>query len=179
MPAYIDRIASVQKAGTKAWRFALSGTAPFDIYMEGKLFIGDLDESEIVINGDSAYEPPVIEVLDSTDSNEPEQVTYPPYLVLQWRGNSAASYYQVDRYVGSAWTRQGTVKEDGSGYYRFDTDVLADETEHTFRVVPVDSDGNTGHSFSVTSLIVKNPDPPSIDITYNGVSGNAEVRARA
>ena len=176
---YIDRIANVSKAGSQSWRFDLIGTAPFTVYKDGAVFVEDLNESELVIEGDSQYEPPAIEVLDSTDTNDPEQITYPPFLSIQWRGNTATSYYRIDRYINSVWTRQTTIRENDSGYYRYDSSVLDDQSVSQFRVRPVDADGNTGHALSITALMVRNPDPPEALATYNSVTGNIEVRARA
>lgn len=170
------------KAGPAAWRYAWSGTSPFYVYRDGKNVFGisSTTKTEWIFENRDPYEPPVVEVIDSTETTaDVEQVEHPPYAILQWRGAANAVQYVLQEYDSDTglWKTWQSVRETGAGYYSFQTPVLDDQTTHTWRVVAMDAAEN--ESYIVHTLyMVRNPDPPTIDISYDAGTGDVTVSAR-
>lgn len=183
-------ITAITKDGKQSWKYTWTGTDPYDVYRAdlGLIELTQTDLEEITLTGYSTLsntnlalddeEPPPLEIIDSADTSTPECLTYPPFSVLQWRGNADASYYIVQQYVGSTWTTYGEpTVENGAGYYKVSTGPLADVTTHNWRVLPVDSEGNQGDPVTFEIFMVRNPAPPRITCTYS--SPNIVVSTRA
>lgn len=122
-----------------------------------------------VVPGDSAS----LEVYDAAE-DEPA-VAHPARVVLQWRGlGSAVSGYRVEEWVGGTWLVRGVVPERGLGYCHWRSRRLADDTEHTWRVVAVGT-GGAETVATVSALMVRRPDPPDLLVTYNEETGTLLV----
>lgn len=180
MAATIDL---VTKVSAKTWRYEWSGTGPFRVWEDGVLMNGDEGLAAGTTNATARefentdnFEPPIIEVFDSLDSGDPEQITNPPYAVLQWRGALANGFYLIEENVASVWTTRQRVREDGAGYYRFDSDVLVDVATHQFRISAIDDEGNTGATVPFEVFMVRNPDAPAISAAYS--NPNLTISAR-
>ena len=174
MPATITAITKVSGAG---WQYTWTGgTAPYRLVKDGLPYRERYDLTDIILNGTDTGEPPVLEVLDATETQSVTEL-FPPYDLLQWRGNTVAVKYRVDQYVGAAWVELGIVKESGLGYYQYPTVVQADGATATYRVVAVDSEGNESDAAQLSRFTIRHPDPPRIAMTY--AAGNVTVAARA
>lgn len=177
-------ITSVTKIAPLTWRYAWSGTAPFYVIRNGRLVhpFGTTKTSWIFQNEDNE-EPPVVEVYDSTEASmAADQLVNPPYALLQWWHATGAAYYVVqeqDNASGVAtWTnRPPIVIDKGVGYYTFSTGTLDDETPTSFRVIAYDVNGETA-TIGFDIVMVRNPDAPSISLSYNAATGNLTASAR-
>ena len=108
-------IATVTKIGDFSYLYEWSGTSPFRVYRDGKqLFNGETTtETSLIVYTSDLYEPPILEVLDANDVYTPQTMLYPPFITLQWRGVTDASYYIVERSLGSANEVQTVTVSDG------------------------------------------------------------------
>ena len=61
-----------------------------------------------------------------------------------------------------------TVTHDGSWSYSLRTGRLDDLSEYTWRITPIDAVGNEGTPETIgPELIVRRPDPPEFELTFN------------
>jgi hypothetical protein len=174
---------TVQKCGTISWRYDWTGTPPFKLFSLGRDLLngGTTTDTSKVFQSD-AYEPPVIEVQDSTEfANEPLTMEYPPNVTLQWRGIAGAARYLVEQYVGAAWVAVvgGNVPETKRGYVTFPTQFLTDCTTPKFRVTPYDINGYAGTAVEFEAFFVRLPDTPAVTMTYDADTGDLTIAARA
>lgn len=165
---------AIEQVGPRTWRQTFSSDAvspTLRVYANG-LLIRETTQSITSIDINATTEP-LVEVTD--DGSEPQQLTYPGRLLLQWYAVDGARLYRVERYVDAAWSEIGAIPDTGAGYYDYLTALLPDETEAVYRVTPMDSLRNAGTPVSFTALIVRNPDPPAVVIAYD--SGDITVEA--
>lgn len=165
-------ITTITRKGPTSWEYQWTGTSPYDAYIQGAIVLSQTTATSLVVQGNSTaastHTPPAVELRDANSTGTAESITYSPRLRFQWRGQSDASFYQVQRYVDSAWTTQQIVVEDGSGYYKYITIPLSDGATEQWRVVPTDARGYEGGSITIQQIIVCNPDPPDVVFTYSG-----------
>ncbi len=140
------------------------GSAGYDIWLQGRLLSTVTEEEYECLEPDYVDTPPPLEIV--VEGEAAENDLYPPFAVLQWFGVSTASAYIVEELVGISWLLRSTVLEIGSGYYAMQTFLLADCTAASWRVRPVDSQGNAGTALTSTFTVVRNPDPPVVDAQY-------------
>jgi hypothetical protein len=179
---------SISKVGSVEYYAVLSGNDPFDLYVDGVLQSQNMlfadpvsghttNEEYWYFNGD-AYEPDAAELRDADSTGTAESVLYPPYLILQWRGDDDAESYLIQQYVDSAWSDIANVAEDNKGYYQYQTVALTDATTHQWRVLPVDHYGNEGTPVQFDMFLVRNPDTPSYAVTWDAGTNEIVVSAR-
>ena len=168
----------VEKLATLAWMYTWAGTAPFDVWLSGEKVRNQTSDTTIIVEGADSEEPPAIEVRDANDTGLAESQEYSPLLTFQWRGNTDSIRYLVQESVSSVWTTRKPIRESGLGYYRDTTLALADATAANWRVIAEDESGNQSQPLLIEVFIVRNPSPPSIDITYSSGTGLATVAAR-
>jgi hypothetical protein len=169
---------TVETLAAGAWEYAWAGTAPFDVYRDGAQILDQTTRTALVVEGGDPYEPPALEVRDANDTGLAESVEYAPCLTFQWRGTANAEYYLIQQYSGGGWVTRKVLMESGRGYYQDTTGPLADATTHEWRVIAVDSQGGESQPLELDVLLVRNPPPPSIGITYNSGTGQITVAAR-
>lgn len=162
------------------WEYTWSGTAPFRVFSYGTYtyLLEDSDETSIFLSSGNNVEPPAIAVFDSTETGDPEGVTYPSQVILQWRGYHYAASYRVEQETApSTYTEIQNYAEDGRGYYKFTTQVSADDVETlSYRVVTIDKSGAETDT-DVERIVVRNPSPPLCTYTYNAGTGNLTIAA--
>jgi hypothetical protein len=112
----------------------------------------------------SAGESPIIEVRD--DDALPVKV-WPSRLRLAWQQVDNAQAYRVEQYVDSAWVLKQGITATESPIYHYTTPVLADDTTHQFRVIPIGNNGQHGDPLLFSVLMVRHPDPPQADWAYS------------
>ena len=169
-------ITSVKKAGDKRWEYTWSGTAPFRVFNldTGEQEPGDRDLAEGLTNDTSRrfdnsddLEPPVIVVMDSTETGQSLSEINPAYATIQWRGVSDVDFYEVEQNVSAVWTVVGRERHDAIRYYSVRTPVLADVTTHNFRVSGTDNAGNQSATIQIDVFMSRNPPAPSVTNSYS------------
>lgn len=171
-------ITKIEKTGSRSWRFTWTGTAPFDVVLGGRVVLENTSETTYEAESATAYEPPPIEVIAAGAGSAQSQL-YPPYLVVQWFHLAFAAYYRVFEYVDSAWIQRGrTITDSGDGYYTYTTADLTDCAESKWRVIPYDAYGGAGDPVDITVMIVRVPDPPSVELTYDEATNEILVSQR-
>ena len=184
MAQRITTVVRLDANGT--WQYEFTGTPPFALYRLGRLLAPTTfedvdagyttnDTTRIFIDG-TEYEPPMLEVLDSTDSYTPDNVLYPAYLILQWREAANAVQYRVDRYVGAAWVRQQYITASNAGYYTYETPALIDGESYQYRVVPINAAGDDLIPVAYSTDMVTIPEAPSVVISCAAGVVTAEAR---
>jgi hypothetical protein len=150
------------------WTSDVTPPVTFKVFIEGVLASPDG-----IVSHDGAGswvlsvppgEFPFFEVLD-TDCIP--SIAFSGHLLLQWYGTGNHSY-RVEKYNGASWDLQEILVDDGRGYFSWRSPWLADVTVHTYRIVPVSSANNQGTPLSLVSLMVRHPDSPNVEVTYNG-----------
>lgn len=168
---------TAERVGPYSVRYTWSGTAPYDVWVNGELVLNQTTDTTTVIQFPGEAVPHAVEVLDATDTGMAESLRYSPRLRLQWRGHAGVEHYRVQTYADSAWSTQQIASEDGRGYYTYTTIAQADATSAQWRVIPVDERGYEGEPVAFTFYVVRNPAPPAVDFSYNAGTGNLTVSA--
>ena len=170
---------TVTKIGSATYQYDWSGTSPYYVYQDGVAILTNTTDTSVIVTASDPLEPPAIEVLDADDTDTAESLLYSPRATLQWRGVSGVRYYRVDLYTGGAWVAQlPIVRETGQGYLQWTSQPITDVTTHQFRVVAVDGYGYESAPVAFDSFIVRNPEPPSISMTYESGPSSILVEAR-
>lgn len=172
-------IPTTERLGSYAVKYSWSGTAPYDVYQDGKLVLDQTSLTQYIAQTtDGTTNPlPAIEILDDTDTVTADSILYSPRVRFQWRGQSDAVLYIVQEYVSGTWTARGSVNEDGRGYYDFETQALADDTTAQWRVLPQDNNGYQGEPLPFSFYVVRNPAPPAVTFSYSAGTSNLTVSA--
>lgn len=166
-------IPTATRTGSYSVKYDWAGTAPFDVWQDGVKILNQTTATTYTAQTtDGTTNPlPAVEVLDSTDTEVAQSKQFSPLVKFQWRGQSDASYYQVQQYVDAEWTAKAMVKENGTGYYSYESIPLTDDTTAEFRVVPYDIRGYAGLPLPITHTIVRNPPPPAVAYAYSAGTG--------
>lgn len=163
-----------QQIGPNLWRFdwlSDEETPTYYVYIDGRL-AQTTTKTWMQITID-AGEYVQVDVFDDADT-VPDPA-YPARAYVTWDGDSNAAYYRIDQYVDSAWTQVGKVRESGQSNYRWLTAALDDDTEHTFRVVPLGANDLEGLPREITIFMIRRPDAPSVAYTYSAVTGKITI----
>ena len=156
-------------------------------YVDGRLVQSASFPRERIFSlqpGRSAF----IEVLDDTSA---PQEAYPGEVLLQWYRVDGAVTYYVQEWIGEGaadgdlsvddvdWSTQRTVVESDEEVYSHLTEWLDDQTEYTFRVVPVNEENIEGESLMLTFTVVRRPDAPATTCAYDADTQRVTVAAAA
>lgn len=163
---------SVSKTGYASFEYDWTdagGTAPYSVYRDGRLAKNPDSATTYLIEGESATEPPIIEVLSSGDTSTPYTVQFPPYSVLRWHGRAGAFVYLVQQYVGSTWTQRAAIAHVGIRDYKFETLPLENGSAQQWRVLIEDLSGNRSEATLKSWTHVRAGDAP--DYTTSVSSG--------
>jgi hypothetical protein len=161
---------SIMYAGPLAWRLRWASDDPdatFRVYRDGQL-IAQTEQTEAIV----AVVPgtaPVFEVLDDPDE-EPSD-GFPPYVTLQWAQTAETAEYRVEELVSAVWTTLATIPDENAAYYRWTSEPLDDVSSHSYRIVPVGTNGNDGTPLTFAVLLVRVPDPPDMTMSYFSGAG--------
>jgi hypothetical protein len=155
-----------------SWAFTWSaGTAPYSIWLDGRQLESSLATEAYTYDGGEYDETaPPIEILN--DGETAENYTYPPRVRVQWRGLLGATTYIVQANEGG-WVDLDEFTEDGSGYYQWESEALADATTHQHRVLALGEGGAEGTPIAFSVDLVRNPAPPSVVLDI--VAGDVQV----
>lgn len=118
-----------------------------------------------------------VQVFD--DSGDAPDQGFPGRALLTWYAVTGATSYRVEQWNGSSWDVVATVDGSFRDYYEYLTAWLADETTHTFQVVPI-KNGNDGLVRTFVIDMVRRPDRPVVDTTasnYNSGTGILHVES--
>lgn len=181
---------TIKRIGDRAWQFEYTGTAPFNIYLDGQLRIGNIAETIVNIEhqglegSTDEEEPPALEIVDSVDTSDVQSLVNPAVVTLQWRGVTDADFYLVQKDNGSGFnTISHPIFEQARGYYKYNSRALPDVMIHNFRVIAVEEiiNGIDKESTPITFdiFIVRNPLVPRITIEYDQANLELDVTARA
>lgn len=159
------------------WIYRWTGTAPFRIWNnETQLYIEEFTEmTEIEIAGESQYEPPALEVFDSTEgASFPEALSYMGKAVIQWRGYKFADYYSVQRDIGAGYEELTRIQEVGTGYYKYTGAILETLVEAEYQIVMYDLYGNSSTTPAFVTLVTL-PTLPDMTFTYDDGTGDLTI----
>ena len=168
------------KLGYGTWLYTFTGIGPFRgfNYQTYSYMFKDSTDTSVVVTSTNDIEPPAIEVFDSTETADPQGVTYPAQLVLQWRGYKYAASYRIEKETApSTYTEVQNYFEDGRGYYVYTAGIQSDDVaEASYRVVTIDKSGEEIDTDSA-AYVIRNPSPPSLTYTYSAGTGLLTVAA--
>lgn len=159
-----------------AWRLAWSSdlTGPtYYVYRDGRLVATTAARQMdfAVAEGECL----AVEVLD--DPDEMPASAFPGQLDLHWYSVAGTASYRIEEYVGTTWTLRAIVRDRGQGYFSWRSRWLEDVAVHQFRTVPVGTNGNQGTARTMTCLMVRIPDVPSVSYSYSGSTRKATISA--
>lgn len=167
---------TITQIGASTWRYTWIGVPPFRVYLEGTLLDTVTDFSYDYEVYGATSEPPALEILDAEDVVA-DGITNPARLILQWRAVAGANRYLVKEYTGGEWVTRATLAEMRTGYYQFQTEVMADVVAHQWRVTAQDQYANESPALTLTELVVRNPPPPASTMAWNAGTGKLDVEA--
>ncbi len=162
----------------------LEGTVYFHWYLDGLYLGGGTADwrSVYLAEGEQAR----IEAVDTTDpafdpvANAPQG--FPRRRTLWWisaarPGVADLAAYRIEQSVdgGESWTVLARASHaDGQWTYEYLTGVLADLTDHRWRIVPVDRAGNDGQPIEIgPETVVRRPDSPAFTAQFD--AGTSKV----
>lgn len=161
------RIAAI---GQSTYRLAWdSGNSLSYVYLNGNQI--SVTESKEIIIAANVGEFPVVEVFD-------EEVDLPEHIVaprrkLTWSPVEDAKSYRVEKYNGSTWD----VVQQTNGT-KYNTDVLEDDTQHSYRIIAIAGNGAESTSTTHTFVHVRYPDPPDVEFAYSDATQEVTITAR-
>lgn len=164
----IRRVApTVRRRADGGWSFAWPvGRAPYALYLDGVLQATVATEAYEFTGPGYETEAPALEVVDAGAAAE--GLTFPPFVVLRWRGLPAAIAYQVEQLVAAVWTTRVLVHETADGEYEFASQAQTDGDATQWRVRALDLQGNAGAALAFAFAIVRNPAPPAVSLAIAG-----------
>lgn len=171
------------KVANSGYRYTWSGTEPFDVFdIRGQYVFLGTAATEWTVTSDDAEEPPSIVVADSTETlTDYDAYKYNRRPRIQWRGNTTAEYYKVERYNGSTWDEIALIFETGIGYYSVDDTARSYYDEagaKRYRVTMVDLEGTSAPTINIDFFVFGVPEAPSISMSYDSGTGDVTVSAR-
>jgi hypothetical protein len=167
-------ITRAQQTSPTTWRVEWSSDQSdpvFYVWQDGLLINTTSSGSQLFTV--AAGESLVVEIFDA--ATERPEAAFPGRLTLGWYATPATAAYRVDYFADGTWIQQARVREDGRGYYAWRSAFLADVTTHLFRVVPIGNNGNAGAPLVFSVLMVRHPDAPNSDFSYDAGSGVVSI----
>lgn len=172
-------ITAIEQTGPGVWRVEWTGTGPFRVYVDGGLVLQGA-QAEWTVETGNRYAPPLVEVLDSTETRTPDSLLYSPRVTLQWVAIEGASYYVVEQEVSGAWVQRAAVGADAlRTYYTYVGAAQGDQTEQHWRVSAVAQVGVAGVPVEVTFEMVTWPALPEVVVRYDEPTGQVIVEEPA
>lgn len=162
---------TAERVGPYSVRYTWSGTAPYDVWVNGEKIADQTTDTEYVSESFGSAVPVAIEVTDADDVNPADSDRYSPRIRFQWRGQADAAFYLLQRYDGESWITKQIANETGKGYYTFTTVADADGDTPQWRVLSEDSRGYQSEVRSHSHTIVCNPTPPNVAFSYDEGTG--------
>ncbi|MHC4123925.1 MAG: hypothetical protein ACYSSI_10155 [Planctomycetota bacterium] len=145
-------------------------TPTFYIYVDGVL-VAETAQTEYTIVV-SLNENVIVEILDDADA-QPMQI-FPGKLRVGWFFVEDTDYYRVEEYISSQWVERKRLPEN-NGYLTWESRFLEDGQDHTFRVIPVGTNGNDGTEKQFTVLMVRHPDTPDVSYSYSNQTNKVTI----
>lgn len=170
-------LANAEKVGATAVRYTWSGTAPYDVWVNGERVLEQTELEAYVIESYGVTPVYAVEVIDADDVNAADSQRYSPRLRLQWRGQADAAVYLIERYEDAAWVTKQIARESGRGYYTFTTPAEADGATAHWRVLAEDERGYQSEVAALSHVVVCNPGPPDVAFSYDEGTGLLTVSA--
>ena len=170
-------LVTAERVGTYTVKYTWSGTAPYDVWMNGEKILDQTSVEEYIAQYAGSDVPYAIEVTDADDVTDADSLRFSPRLRLQWRGQADAYFYRIQRYNGSSWITKQIAEERGRGYYQFITPQETDGASVQWRVLAEDDQGNQSDAEQFTWSVVCNPDPPNVVGNWDEGSGELVISA--
>ena len=92
-------------------------------------------------------------------------------------GVEGAAKYSIEEQVAGNWLTRYTQPENGGWAYNWKSRYLEDCQTHNFRITPIDAAGNPGTPVTTASYIVRHPDIPAQNFSYNPATQALTVAA--
>lgn len=170
-PIYRLTITSITRVDPTAFKIAWETTAPaplvFRVYVGGVLVasIPSSTSSASTILHIGAGDSPFVEVLDNACSLP--AIAFSGRITLNWEAITGTAVYSVLERIGLSYSERQRFPATNAANYRFETRWLEDCTEHDFRVIPYASDGTAGDNMDFSVLMVRHPDVPDVEFSYD------------
>lgn len=166
---------TAERLSDYATRYTWSGTAPYDVWLNGQRMAYQSTATVFVVEHYGEDVAPWIEVLDATDTDPAQSLANSPRLRLQWRGQTDANVYLIQRWDGTEWETKAIRREDGTGYFSHWTTPELHGTTARWRVIAQDARGYESEMIAWTQLVVCNPKAPAV--TGSVAAGDLTVEA--
>lgn len=169
-------ITQISTIDPQKWNITFTSTAgaPITVWVDGDLrdTISQTSATGIYTTTIYADADAIIDIIEGTDLDAD---TYPRTATLGWYHAEEAERYRVEKYDTdqSEWVRQATIPDTFNSYgyytwyYKWESDVLEDETDHQYRVISEGPHGTEGSPTTLDVLMVRHPDPPNAEYDYD------------
>lgn len=169
------------KTQTGPWTFLLTwgstlSTPTYYIWINGVLSQTTVEE-ELQIDLQTG-ENVIVDIFDSVSDTPGD--AFPNFATLQWNpsGDGESFKYKIQQFVDAAWATLAVIPDTGLSVYRYETQVLADDTVHQFRIIPIDfNDANEGAIRSISFRMRRYPPAPDVTYSYDSGTGKTTVAA--
>lgn len=173
-------IESVTRVGEDLYELAwssdqvISASNPYRVYQDGVL-IAVQTAASIVVQA-PAGQVPIFEILD--DSESVPQPGFPGYAIVSWALDTDVSRYRVEEYDGADWNEVAIVSPDlTTSFQSWQSETIDDLATKQYRVIGIDAAGNEGTATVFAFLMVRHPDAPDVDMTFDSGPGTVTIAA--
>lgn len=178
---------SLRRIDRRTWLLSFTSTAgpPITVWVDGRR-----RDTFLTAPSDGTYsvriygsQQHIIDVVEGT--NAPAGV-YPARVTLGWYRVDGAHSYRIDEYDQDAteWVERDRLPDTYARrgrytwWYSWESRRLEDGTEHQFRVVPEGELQTPGAVSSLQALVVRHPDPPAVEYSYDADTQKLTVSER-
>lgn len=167
-------ITEYKQIGPNLWRIKWTSGLPtpvFAAWYRGEELL--IAENEVTFQAKDG-EIPVVEITD--DGSEVVQQRFSGRIELQFYDRTATTY-EIQRFNGTAFVVVDRLANSGSGYYRWTSPWHDDLSSQRYRVAGLDAIGNTTPAVDVTVVVVRPPQPPRVNYSFNAGPGTVDITA--
>lgn len=152
----------------------IDASNPYRVYQDGVLISVQVAASLVVQA--PAGQVPVFEILD--DAEAVPQPGFPGYSILSWELDTDVSFYRIEQFDGADWNEVAVVAPDlTTSFQSWQSPTLEDLSETQYRVLGIDAAGNEGTPTTFEVLMVRHPDAPDVEMTFNATPGTVTIAA--
>lgn len=149
-----------------------SSAPNYEVFLNGEFF-ARIAGTEIDIPVPPGGEA-VVEVIDCPDAVP--QPAFNSSFHIGWFLASDSAKYRIEENVSGQWVVRRRFENLGEAYRLWQSRILEDVSTHQFRLIGVGADGNET-TLSLSALMVRHPDTPSVSYAYDGGTNKVTVSA--
>lgn len=170
-PAFYSEYPTVVRESEDTWIFSWDATTGvYSLYRDGESVANAISDTSYTIISDTE---PSLEVYPSNVEDEPYTAINKPFADLYWFSDEN-QIFRVQQWDGAEWDKKGRpIVDVTTGYKRFNTEYIGDDSEELWRVTPYNIHDVAGTPVEKAFNVVSHPTAPSY--TASVVAGSLVI----